>query len=158
MSLLKAYDHNMVANCIICCQPCLNLSTLSFFNTTQFKTFTIEIYPTYIFDGRRGIAPTRNCTHLLNNVLNLFVCINLNFFLTFFFLSLIYSLGGYNRNKTRPRRPQIQFLESGCNSVWVYYQVNHFLSTHKHKQIYIEIFLFILIKFSNRSVKHRLSE
>ena len=29
--------------------------------------------------GRRGIAPTRNCTHLLKKVLNLFVCIKPNF-------------------------------------------------------------------------------
>ena len=33
-------------------------------------------------------------------------CIKLNFFLQFTFLYLIYSLGGYNRNKTRPRRPE----------------------------------------------------
>ena len=37
-----------------------------------------------LFDGRRGIAPTRNCTHLLKSVLDLFVCIKLNFFLTIF--------------------------------------------------------------------------
>ena len=30
------------------------------------------------------IAPTRNCIHLLKNVLNLFVCIKLNFFITIF--------------------------------------------------------------------------
>ena len=34
--------------------------------------------------GRRGISPTRNGTHLLENVLNLFVCIKLNIFLTIF--------------------------------------------------------------------------
>ena len=44
--------------------------------------------------GRRGIAPTRNCTHLLKNVLNLFLCIKLNFFWQFSFLYLIYSFGG----------------------------------------------------------------
>ena len=44
--------------------------------------------------GRRGIAPTRSGTHLLKNVLNLFVSIKLIFFI---------------RNKTRPRRPRIQF-------------------------------------------------
>ena len=38
------------------------------------------------------------------------------FSLTISFLYLIYSLGGCNRNKTRPLRPQIQFEESGCNS------------------------------------------
>ena len=48
-------------------------------------------------------------------------------FLKFFFLYLIYSLGRYNRNKTRPRRPLFQFKESGCNSVLVQYQVNHLL-------------------------------
>ena len=35
--------------------------------------------------GSHGIAPTQNCTHILKNVIN-----------------LIYSIGGYNRNKTRP--------------------------------------------------------
>ena len=38
----------------------------------------------YIYQGRCGIAPTQNCTHLLKNVLNLFICIKLNFFLTIF--------------------------------------------------------------------------
>jgi len=33
--------------------------------------------------GRRGIAPTRNCTHILKNVINLIVCIKLIFFLQF---------------------------------------------------------------------------
>ena len=60
--------------------------------------------------GRRGIAPTRDCTNLKKYVSNLFLCIKLNFFLQFFFLYLIYSLGGYNRNVTRPLRPRIHFL------------------------------------------------
>ena len=34
--------------------------------------------------GRRGIAPTRNCTHIFKNVLNVLICIELNFFLTIF--------------------------------------------------------------------------
>ena len=34
--------------------------------------------------GKRGIVPKRNCTHLLKHILNLFVCIKLNFFLTIF--------------------------------------------------------------------------
>ena len=40
---------------------------------------------------RRGIAPQRNCINLLKNVLNHFVCIKLNFFLTII-LYLISSL------------------------------------------------------------------
>ena len=56
----------------------------------------------YFRPGRRGIAPTRTCIHLSKHVLNLFVCIKLNLFLTIF----IYI---YNRDKTRPGRPQIQF-------------------------------------------------
>ena len=54
--------------------------------------------------GRRGIARTRNFTHLLKNVLNLFVCIkHYFFFLQFSFLYLIYSRnGGYNINKNPP--------------------------------------------------------
>ena len=47
-----------------------------------------------------------------------------SFFLQFFLLYLIYSFGGYNRNKTRPWQPQIQFNKSGCNPVWVQYKVN----------------------------------
>ena len=39
---------------------------------------------TYLIFGRRGIAPTRNFTHFLKSVLNLFVCIKLCFFLTIF--------------------------------------------------------------------------
>ena len=69
--------------------------------------YTFKSSPVYT--GKRGIAPTRNYTHLLKNVLNLFVCIKLSFFLTIFLSYLIYSLGGYNRNKTRPRRPRIKF-------------------------------------------------
>ena len=34
------------------------------------------------FISRRGIAPTRNYPHLLKHLLDLFVCIKLNFFLT----------------------------------------------------------------------------
>ena len=66
------------------------------------------------------IRQTEKCTHtglhqFFKNVLNLFVCIKLNFFLQFSFLFLIYSPGGYNRSKTRPRRPQIIFFkENGC--------------------------------------------
>ena len=37
-----------------------------------------------LFSGRRGIATTRNCTHLLKHVLYLFVCIKYTFFLTIF--------------------------------------------------------------------------
>ena len=39
-----------------------------------------------ITKGRRGITPTRNCTHLLKNILNPFAIagIKLNFFLTSF--------------------------------------------------------------------------
>ena len=76
----------------------------------KFLSFFAEV-----FAGRRGIAPTRNCTHLLINLLNLFWRIKLNFFLQFSFLYLIYSLSGYNRIKI-----------SGCNSAWVQYQVNRF--------------------------------
>ena len=32
--------------------------------------------------GRRGIAPKRNFTHIFKNVLNLFLCIKFNFFLS----------------------------------------------------------------------------
>ena len=63
------------------------------------------------FRGKRGIVPNTGLNTFLENVLNLFVCIKLIFFLTFF-LSLsnfIYYIVGYNRNKTRSRRPQIQF-------------------------------------------------
>jgi hypothetical protein len=60
-------------------------------------------------NGRWGIAPTWNFTHNFKNVINIFVCIKLFFLLTISFLYLIYSLGGYIRNKTRPRPPQIQF-------------------------------------------------
>ena len=37
----------------------------------------------------------------------------------FSFLYLIYSLGGYNRNKTRPRRSRSQFIKKWSNPVWV---------------------------------------
>ena len=50
------------------------------------------IFSAYALIG--WITPTRNCTHLLINVLNLFVCIELNFFFQFSFLYLIYFLGG----------------------------------------------------------------
>ena len=53
-------------------------------------------------DVRHGIASIWNCTHLLKDVFNLFVCKNLTLFLQFSFLYLI----------------------SGCNSVWVQYRVN----------------------------------
>jgi hypothetical protein len=49
-----------------------------------------------------------------------FVCIKLNFFLQFSFLFIIYSLSGYNRNKTRPQRPRVQFWESRCNTKWTW--------------------------------------
>ena len=77
--------------------------------------------------GRRGIAPTRNCTHLLKNLLILFVCVKLNFFLTTF-LSLSDS---HNRKNTRPQptnpilRKWVQFRE-------VQYQVNPFLHFPNH--------------------------
>ena len=44
-----------------------------------------------------------------------------------FLFYVIYSLGAYNRSKTRPRRPRIKFKEIGCNSVWVQYQVNQYI-------------------------------
>ena len=60
--------------------------------------------------GRRGIAPTRNCTHLLKNVLNLFIFIKLTFFLIIFLsLSYLFPHGGYNRNKTRPGEHKSNF-------------------------------------------------
>ena len=47
------------------------------------------------------------------NILNFFVCMKLKLFY------LIYSLGGYNRNKTRPRRPRIQILRK-----WLQFRVD----------------------------------
>ena len=58
--------------------------------------------------GRRRIAPTRNCTHPLKSLLNLFGCIKF-FFLQFSFLDLIYSLGGYNMNKPAPSDHESNF-------------------------------------------------
>ena len=69
------------------------------------------------FAGRCGIATTRNCTHLLKNALILFVCMKLIFFLTIF-LSF---------SDLFPRKPRIKFWESGCNFVWVQYQLNQIL-------------------------------
>ena len=56
-----------------------------------------------------GLYDYLNLTHLLKNLLNLFVCIKLTISLQFSFLYLIYSLGGYNKTKKHPRRPRIQF-------------------------------------------------
>ena len=55
-------------------------------------------------NGRLRFAPTRNCTHIFKNVINLFVCIKLFIFLTISFPYLIYSLGGYIRNKIQIRK------------------------------------------------------
>ena len=62
-----------------------------------------------IRDGRRGIAPIRDCAHILTNELNAFVCIKLNFFPTIFLSSSDTFDGVYNRNKTRPWLSRIQF-------------------------------------------------
>ena len=46
-----------------------------------------------VINGSRGIAPTRNCTHFLKSVLNIFLCIKLNFFsynyVSFIFLNTL---------------------------------------------------------------------
>ena len=54
------------------------------------------------------------------------------FFLTIFFLYLNNSLGGYNRNKTRPRRPKPNFkkvgaIPCGCNTKWTYFYPNVYI-------------------------------
>ena len=78
---------------------------LRYNNIHQIQTVDVELHP------------------LLKNVLNLFVCIKLNFFsynLPFFiwFIPLVDLI----LIKPAPRRPRIQFEESGCNSVRVQYQ------------------------------------
>ena len=57
----------------------------------------VELHP-------HGIAPIS-----FKNITNLFICIK-----RIFFLYLIFFLGGYNRNKTRPRRPRIHFKKVGA--------------------------------------------
>jgi hypothetical protein len=55
------------------------------------------------------IAPTRNCTHIVNwKCIKSFCMHKTNFFLTISFLYLIYSIGGYIGNKTQviPSEPQ----------------------------------------------------
>ena len=64
--------------------------------------------------GRREIAPTRNCTHIFRNVLNLFVCIKLDFFLQFSYLCLIYSLGGNNKIKHASGDYKFNFKKVGA--------------------------------------------
>ena len=56
--------------------------TLIFFLDRYFYLFSY-MYIYYLY-GRRGIAPTRNGTHILKNVLNILICIKLFFFLTIF--------------------------------------------------------------------------
>ena len=85
------------------------------------------------FFGRRGIAPIRNCTHLFKNVLNLFVYIQLNFFLTIFsFLSDLSPLVDLIGIKPAPGDNESNFrkmgaLPCGCNTKWTilfcYYQI-----------------------------------
>ena len=47
------------------------------------------------------------------------------FLLQFSFLYIIYSLGGYNRNKNPPPANTNPIWRKWCNSVWVQYQVYH---------------------------------
>ena len=70
------------------------------------ETLDVELHP-------NGIAPKLKCTHLLKKLLILFVWIKLTFCLKFSLLYLIYSLGGYNRNKTRPQRSRIKLWTPG---------------------------------------------
>ena len=110
---------------------------------------------TYVPDkkgGRRKIAPTRICTHLLRNILNLFVCIKLNFFLYSF-----YSFGGYNRNNPAPgdhesNLKKVGAIPCGCNtkrtkkgcslltnsrtegSVWNYFNIVHKYQIQGHHE------------------------
>jgi hypothetical protein len=71
--------------------------------------------------GRRGIAPTRNCIHLLKNVSNLFVCIKLNFFLKIIFLYLFIPLVDIIGIKSAPGDHESNFkkvgaIPCGCNT------------------------------------------
>ena len=51
---------------------------------------------------------------LKKNLINLFVCIKFNFLLTIFLALVIYSLGGHNRNKTRPGDHESNFKKVGA--------------------------------------------
>ena len=77
--------------------------------------------------GRRGIAPSRNCTNIFKNVINLFVCIKLIFFsFTISFLYLIYSLGGYKMNKTHDHEfnfKKMGAIPCGCNTKWTLHYI-----------------------------------
>ena len=67
--------------------------------------------------GRRGIAPTRNCTHLLKNVLNLFVCIKILLFLKFpFFIWFIHLVGKWMQFRVGaiPSEPYYMSLYKFC--------------------------------------------
>ena len=65
-------------------------------------------YSHIIMVGGVELNPTRDRIHFLKDSLNVF-CMHNFFFLHYFFLYLILYNGIDNRNKTRPRRPQIHF-------------------------------------------------
>ena len=67
----------------------------------------------YIIQGRRGIAPTWNCTHILRKCIKSFN-MHKTFYYNFFFLYLIYSLVGDNRNKIHPRQQRSNFKKVGA--------------------------------------------
>ena len=81
-----------------------------------------EQYIMISFIGRRGIAPTRNCTHFLKSVLNIFLCIKLNFFsynyVSFIFLNTLMVIIGI---KPAPSDHESNFkkvgaIPCGCNT------------------------------------------
>ena len=65
-------------------------------NPTQESKVSID-------NGRRGIAPTRDCTHLKKCIKSF--CMHNAFSYNFPSLSNL----SYNRNKSRPLRPRIKF-------------------------------------------------
>ena len=82
-----------------------------------FGMFVVDIYGP---EGRRGIAPTWNCTHIFKRLINLFVYIKLIFFVNNF---LVYSLVDILGIKPAPGDHESNFKKVGaipcwCNNKW----------------------------------------
>ena len=69
-------------------------------------------HPSLVYYRGQILEKTWNCTHILKNVINLFVCIKL-FFFTISFLCLFYSLVGYNVYNPPPGDQEPNFKKVG---------------------------------------------
>ena len=143
-------SHPILIKQLAICYIHLDFIICKVFHISKFKLAIqneIKMADLYGPMGRRGIAPTRNCTYIFKNVINLIVCIKLIFFLQFPFYFWFIPLVDIIGRKLAPGDNKFNFkkvgaIPCGCATAWTGPMAcsDGLTVIYKYKYIYIKVF------------------